>query len=152
MNVRHEFLASVGTLCLVVADEDSDGVDRESSEESAALEAPNWGRGGEMIQLLLVSDGTLQSVVVPVALRNSHHAEEAGVSAGLTAAALLPPDAGGEAAQPLEAGGQAALGGGAGVEGRDLVVAVFREDGQSSGEAAPDSRLVQLEVEAGAAH
>ena len=106
MNVRNELLASVGTLALVVADEDGDGVDRESSEESAALEAANRGRGGEMIQLLLVSDGTLQPVIVPVALGNSHHAEEASVSARL-AAPLLPADTGGEA---LEPGGQAALG------------------------------------------
>ena len=60
MNVSHELLASVGTLCLVVADEDSDGVDRESSEEGAALEAAYWCRGGEMVQLLLVGDGALR--------------------------------------------------------------------------------------------
>ena len=75
MNARHELLAGVGTLGLVVADEDRDGVDGESSEESAALEAANRGRGGEMVQLLLVGDGTLQSVVVPLALSHSLHAE-----------------------------------------------------------------------------
>ena len=118
MNVSHELLAGVGTLCLVVADEDGDGVDGESSEESAALETADWGRGGEMVQLLLVGHSALQPVVSPVALGHSHHAEEAGVSAGL-APSLLPAEAGGE---PGQAGGQAALGGGAGGEGGDLMV------------------------------
>ena len=120
MNARHELLAGMGTLGLVVADEDGDGVDRESSEERAAFEAANRCRGGEMVQLLLVGDGTLQSVVVPLALRYSHHAEEASVSAGLAAAAPLA----GQPLEPLEPGGQAAPGGGAGGEGRDLVLTV----------------------------
>ena len=148
MNVSHELLAGVGTLCLVVADEDGDGVDGESSEESAALETADWGRGGEMVQLLLVGHGALQPVVSPVALGHSHHAEEAGVSAGRPAAPLLPAEAGGEAGQE---GRQAALGGGAGGEGGDLVVTLLTEDGQPSGEVAPHSRLVEPEVEAGAA-
>ena len=96
----------------------------------------------------LVGDGTLQPVLLPLPLRHSHHAEEAGVSAGRPTAPLLPAEAGGEAGQE---GRQAALGGGAGGEGGDLVVTLLTEDGQSSGEVAPHSRLVEPEVEAGAA-
>ena len=142
MDVGHQFLAGVGTLALVVAEEDGDGVDREGTEEGVALEASDWGGDGEVLQLLLVGDGTLQPVVLPLRLGNLHHAEEAGVPAGLVG--LVDPAGDGlDAGQ--ESGGSGV--GGAGGEGGHLVVALLAYDGQTSHETAPEERLVELEVE-----
>ena len=142
MDVGHQLLAGVGTLGLVVAEEDGDGVDREGTEEGVALEASDRGGDGQVLQLLLVGDGTLQPVLLPLRLGDLHHAEEAGVPAG--PAGLVDPAGDGlDAGQ--ERGGSAM--GGAGGEGGHLVVALLAYNGQTSGESAPEERLVELEVE-----
>ena len=53
MNVGDELLVRVWTVLLVVTDEYSDRVDRESSQEVTALEAPHRGGGGEVGELIL---------------------------------------------------------------------------------------------------
>ena len=70
MDIRDEFLAGVGTLALVVAEEDSDGVDGESPEEGVTLEASDGSWDGEVLQLLLVGNGALQAVILPLSLGN----------------------------------------------------------------------------------
>ena len=68
MNICDQLLAGVGTLGLVVAEEDCDGIDGECPEEGVALEAPDRGRGGEVLQLLLVGHRALQPVILPLSL------------------------------------------------------------------------------------
>ena len=60
----------VRTLALMVTKEHSDWVDWKDSEVCAAPKAPYRSRSGQVLQLLLVSDGTLQPVGLPFILRN----------------------------------------------------------------------------------
>ena len=70
MNVCDQLPAMVRTLPFIVTEEDSDWVDWQDPEVGAAPETPDRCRSGQVLQLLLVSDGTLQPVRLPFLLRN----------------------------------------------------------------------------------